>query len=111
MRSPIRIFRDDAGVPRAVWQDAPVRAEYLLRFLESDLSADAALIAKILSDSRAVAGGKSKAVRVGGNAFTLKLAPKTASLYPNFDDAAKPFSLPLADFLKVVQRWDKLVRT
>ena len=53
MKSTLRMYRDESGVPRAEWKDSPARGEYLPRFLEDDLGQDDTYIARILSEGRA----------------------------------------------------------
>ncbi len=107
----VKLFRDAQGDPRAEWKDKPVRGEYFTRFLEGDLAGDAVQCELYIAEARNVATGKSKGFRATGNAFTVKLTPKYATLYSNADDQSKPLSLPLADFTTTVKRWQKLIAT
>ena len=105
----LKMFHDAEGGLRAEWADRPLRGEYLVRFLEGDLAADDALCGQFIEVARHVTTGKMKTARLTGNAFTVKLTPKFATLYFDADDRAKPFSLPLAEFAATVKRWRKFI--
>ena len=105
----VKMFRDAEGGLRAEWNERPLRGEYLVRFLEGDLAADENLCGRFIDDARNVATGKMKTALLTGNAFTVKMTPKFATLYFDADDRAKPFSLPLAEFAATVKRWRKFI--
>ncbi|HZZ72619.1 MAG TPA: hypothetical protein VFE24_10215 [Pirellulales bacterium] len=110
MKSPIRLFRDERGALRAAWPAAPAGGLMVLRYLEGDLAEDPQAVARVLREGRAILRGKSRRFQIGGNAFVLKLTPQRASLTPTYDEQAQPYGLPLVDFLKLIARWQKLIR-
>lgn len=112
MKSPLRLYHDDEGLPRAEWIGDETGGRLLAEFLETDLGGDTSYAARILAEARALAKAKdaAKPWKCSGNAFSLTLDGETAKVRSLFGKkGARPFVTPTAEFVKHVRRWRKLV--
>ncbi len=105
----LKLSLDADGIPHAAWTGADPTGSRLATFFETELGTNPAFASTILERAAAVATGKSARWSTSGNAFAVALTPTTAEVVPLFGrEADEPFSLPLADFLGLVRRWESL---
>ncbi|RTZ98111.1 MAG: hypothetical protein DSY89_09975 [Deltaproteobacteria bacterium] len=98
----ISCYRDDTGLLRARTAD---KDQALAVFLETDIQEDTALVAELLKQIKLLKKGKKKRYQSSGNAHTVTLTPKTATLESLYDDEAPRYRLKLSHFQDVLTRW------
>jgi len=105
----IRLYLDAAGYCRANWPKPPRNGQWLVRWIEGDLAGDLAYGSTLLQQARAVARGEQPEYRASGNAFAVNFAADGAIIYPHADEEAAPLTLKLADVIRLLERWQRLV--
>jgi uncharacterized protein YacL (UPF0231 family) len=99
---PLELYRDESGDPRV---RAAAGRELLANLLESDVQGSAALGQKILNAIDRVLAGAADEWERTGNAYTLTLSPKGATIQLELEEDAEALHLPLAELREAVARW------
>ena len=98
-------YRDEAGDPRA----RTGRERRLLgRFLESDIQGSIVLCDEALQAIAAVAAGRARNRRLGGNAHTVTVHKRTSRIRAEFGRAAE-LTLPTAELRLALLEWRLLL--
>jgi uncharacterized protein YacL (UPF0231 family) len=98
----LELYRDSAGDPRARGKG---RAQTVAGFLESDLQDSPAAAREVLRALDAVESGREPAWERTGNAYTLTLSPKGATVQDENAEDSKPYRLSLAALREAVAGW------
>src|SRR5215510_12112922 len=98
----LSFFHDQAGEPRA--SCAPPY-DLLGHFLESDIQGNRTVCQDILQILDRVAAGELQVWQQTGNAHTLVLTADGAYITADFDPAARPCHMALAEFRSALERW------
>ncbi len=101
----ILFFRDDSGEPRA----RTGRERRLLgRFLEADIQGSVALCDEALKAIAAVASGRARCRRLGGNAHTVTVHKRTARIRAESGRGGE-LALPTAELRLALLEWRLLL--
>lgn len=93
---------DDDGSPRAHGKG---QAQALAGFLESDLQDSPAAAREVLRALDRVESGHAPSWERTGNAYTLTLSPKGATIQDEQAEDAEPHSIPLAALREALSGW------
>lgn len=108
--SPLTFHRDQHGVARAVWSGEDAAGSLLAQFFEAELGADTAYCDRLLAEAQAHRHGQGPAWKTSGNAFAVSIDGPTVSLCRLFGVSQnQPYSLPVAEFLKLLHHWRELI--
>lgn len=98
----LKLYRDDAGDPRARGRG---RGKLVAAFLESDLQDSPESAREVLQAIEDVEAGRTLSWERTGNAYTLTLSPQGAALQDEMDEDAEPHVLSLPEIRKSVADW------
>lgn len=96
---------DAAGDPRAQAAAGDSAAALLGRYLEADIQTNATQARETLHVIDRILAGRLRTWTDTGNAHTLTLTRRDATLESTVDDAAKPEKLALEDFREALSAW------
>jgi hypothetical protein len=97
-------YWDETGEPRAKPSDLGQTAS-VARFLESEVQGSIGQAREIVRAIDRMLAGRLQSWSETGNAHTLTLLPRGATLEPDLDPKAKPVRLPLDELRQAVAGW------
>lgn len=98
----LKFYRDDAGDARARGRG---RGKRVAGFLESDLQDSPESAQEILRAIEDIEAGRVDSWERTGNAHTLTLSPKGATLQNEMDEDAEPCVLSLPEIREALADW------
>jgi hypothetical protein len=99
-------YWDEAGDPRAAAGGAlSARAACVARYLESDVQGSVGQAREIVRAIDRLLAGRLQSWSETGNAHTLTLSPRGATLEVEVEPQGTPMRLPLAELRQAVAGW------
>ena len=98
----LKFYRDDAGDARARGRG---RGKVVAAFLESDLQDSPESTQEVLRAIEDVEAGRGDSWERTGNAHTLTLSPRGATLQDEMDEESKLCVLSLPEIREAVEGW------